>query len=171
MGGRPLASEVSKRWWTRSRSLFLTFPRFHEQDFLAHQRQEMAAGQFVADVAEIHQVHALAGPAGAAFDRVGRAHAGLADHGVDALFVGLSGDGVRRPLPRGAAETKRVEQGGRAAGVSGDGELVGGNRLEIRRVPHGWGCHRHSATHGQKAISKQPEHRIRHDGRWMAWHR
>ena len=68
----------------------------------------MAACELVCDVVEIGEIYAFSRPTRAALDRVGRAHAGLADDGVNPLFVGVASDGTRRTLPVEIAKAEGI---------------------------------------------------------------
>ena len=87
---------------------FLEFARLEEDDFLADEWQEMAAGHLVSDVSQVGEIHPFPRPAGTALDMAGGPHPVFADDGVDPLLVRFSGDGVGGALPIWIPETEGI---------------------------------------------------------------
>ncbi len=130
--------------------LILALARFGEEHFVTQERQEMTASQLVADVAEIDKIHAIFRPAGTTIDRGRRPHPGLADDRADEFFVVRPGDGGVGTLPGGTAEAEGVEQGGGAAGIASNDELIGGTCLGIGRFSQRRRSHHRAATTGEE---------------------
>lgn len=159
MGGRPLRREVEPGVGA-AQEFFGGFAGFGKKHLVAELREVFSEDHLVGHILEICQAHAAPAPAGAAGKVLGRAHADLADDAEDALAVVVSRDAIQGALPVLVSETERVEQGGGAAGVSGNRQLIRGNGGWIGRHPRFLGAKQGGRDEKcPDAISRQPPHR------------
>lgn len=110
-----------------------------EKSLLGELWEAVGGGDFVGDVAEIQEIDAVSRPAGTTGERGGFPHGGTACDGADAFAVCEAGWFFGKLFPRGVSEAVGIQQGGWAAGVSGEIELVEGLLLEVFRLVEGWG--------------------------------